>query len=231
LRTTLLAVLLISLFAQISTAQTSTNPSSAPQPSTAPSHKYEIWVDGGWSVMSTNAIGTDQLSGGKSNDLLVTNGALVAVRFDWNQSNHFGHEFQYVNARMPIQYTYEHNAMLNASLNHFGYNLLGYFNGRDSKVRFFGTLGGQLTNYTRPSSSELGCVSSNCSENGQPPASGGNSKFGGNYGLGVKVRVTPKLSLRSDFRQYVSAKPFNLPLANSGPLIETEVSAGFGIAF
>lgn len=234
MKTTLATVFLISLFAQISTAQTS---SSAPQPSAAPSHETssnlsrEIWVDGGWSINSNNAIGTDQLSGGSSNDLQVTNGALVAVSFDWNQGNHIAHEFQYMNARMPILVNYERNTTLDAAFNRFGYNLLGYFNGRASKVRFFGTLGGQWTNYSRPSASEIGCEAANCSENGQPPATGGNNKLGVNYGIGMKVHFTRKLSLRSDFRQYVNGKPFNLTLSSGGALIESVVSGGFGISF
>jgi Outer membrane protein beta-barrel domain len=232
-KTTLPGVLLISLLAQISMAQTSSSaplPSAAPSLQTSSSSSREIWVDGGWSVNSNNAIGTDQLSGGSLNDLQVTNGALVAVRFDLNQGNHIGHEFQYMNARMPIQLNYE-NATLDDALNRFGYNLLGYFNGRYSKVRFFGTLGGQWTNYSRPSTSEIGCESANCSENGQPPATGGNNKFGISYGVGMKVHFTRKLSLRSDFRQYVNGKPFNLPLSSGGALIQTVVSSGLGISF
>jgi hypothetical protein len=235
-KTIVTTVLLVSVFVQISVAQTSSSSSSAPQTppasssetSTVPSR--EIWVDGGWSINSQNAIGTDQISGGSSNDLQVNGGALVAVRFDWNQGNHFGHEVQYMNGRMPIQYNYEENATEGAALNRFGYNFLGYFSGRESKVRFFGTVGTQLTNYSRPSDSEIGCEAADCTEAGQPPATGGNNKFGLNYGVGMKVHFTPKLSLRFDVRQYVNSKPFNLRLA-SGLLFETEVSAGFGIGF
>jgi hypothetical protein len=236
-KATLQAVLLITLLAQISMAQTSTNPSSAPQPSAAPSLETssnlsrEIWVDGGWSINSNNAIGTDKISGGSPNDLQVTNGGVFAVRFDWNQGNHIGHEFQYMYARMPILSSSAQNTTLGAALNRFGYNLLGYFNGRDSKVRLFGTLGGQWTLYSRPSTSLFGCVSINCSVYEQPPATEGNNKFGINYGIGMKVHLTRKLSLRSDFRQYVNGKPFNLPLSSGGALIQSVVSAGFGIGF
>jgi hypothetical protein len=234
---TIPSVLLIFLLAQISMAQTPTNSSSAPQPSATPSHEgslnpsREIWVNGGGSINSNNDIGTDRLSGGSSNDLQLKSGAVVAVQFDWNQRTHIGHEFQYMNARMPILSVYAQNTTLSAALNRFGYNFLGYFNGRGSKVRLFGTVGGQWTLYSRPSASLISCVSANCSVFQQPPATEGNNKAGINYGIGMKVRLTRKMSLRSDFRQYVNGKPFNLPASSGGALIETVVSGGFGFSF
>jgi opacity protein-like surface antigen len=196
----------------------------------ASAQSREMWFSSGWSQMSNSNVGTDQLTGGSANDLKLKGGFLFAVRFDVNQGSHIGHEFQYVNSRAPLQYTYEGPSQLGAAVNQGGYNFLGYFNGTESKVRVFGTVGAQLSNFARPSDSALGCTSANCTVASQPPDTGGNSKFGFNYGGGAKFHVTSKFGIRFDVRQYVSGKPFNLPFS-SGLLRQTEISGGVGVIF
>ena len=191
----------------------------------------DMSVSVGLSILPTSYIGTDQLSGGSAHDIQVKSGFLFAVRFDQSQGDHFGHEFHYMNSRMPIQYNYENNAQLGGAINQGGYNFLGYFNGRDSSTRVFATAGVQLTNFLRSSDSALGCVSADCTVASQPPATGGNIKFGVNYGAGVKTKLTSRYSLRFDIRQYVTGRPFNLPSSPGGVLLRTEVSVGFGIGF
>jgi opacity protein-like surface antigen len=190
-----------------------------------------IWVNGGYSLISGGGIGTDQLTGGASNDLQATGGALFTVRFDLDQGNHMGHEIQYMNSRMPLQYNYEAGMPKEgAAINRGGYNFLAYFNGRESRVRLFATLGAELTHFARPSDSAIGCESSDCTVASQPPTTGGNNKFGLNYGAGVKASITSRFGIRFDVRQYVDTKPFDLRLA-SGLFRQTEISAGFGVSF
>ena len=56
------------------------------------------------------------------------------------------------------------------------------------------------------------------------------TKFGFNYGGGIKFKVTEIIGLRFDFRQYNTGKPFNL--ANqSGRLNQLEASVGAAFLF
>ena len=94
------------------------------------------------------------------------------------------------------------------------YNFLLYATKEGSRVRPFGTGGVHFSNFVPPGSSA-----------GQ---GGGNTKFGVNYGAGIKVRLTSMFGLRFDFRQYATGKPFGLPQAN-GWLRQNEISASFGL--
>jgi opacity protein-like surface antigen len=200
----------------------------------------EIWVDAGQTLIANHFLGTDQIGEGSKNDLQLNNGFRFGVRFDVNQGEHIGHEFQYANSRAQLQYNYQPGEpKLGSAINRFGYDLLGYFTRRGSKLRPFGAIGGQWSNFAPPHQSYLGCESLACTIGSAapgspivtpPPAKLGYDKFGFNYGGGVKVMVRPRVGLRLDVRQYVNGKPFNLPAA-SGLLRQTEVSGGIGYAF
>lgn len=58
----------------------------------------------------------------------------------------------------------------------------------------------------------------------------GTTKYGGNFGGGVKVRVNSMFLVRLDARDYVTGKPFNL-VNQSGALHQIEVTAGLGLIF
>lgn len=191
-----------------------------------------IWVNVGGSLIGSGYIGTPQLTGGSPNDLKLTGGALFTVRFDLSQGDHIGHEFQYLNSRMQVQYTYEPGApQQGGAINQGEYNFIGYVNKRESKARFFGTVGAGLTHFARPSDSGIGCESQNCTVASQPPTTAGNNKFEFNYGAGAKVRLTSRYGFRFDVRQYVTSKPWDLPQSPGGLLRLTEISAGFGVSF
>ena len=61
-----------------------------------------------------------------------------------------------------------------------------------------------------------------------PPGSAtqgpGQTRFGINYGGGVKVKITGPWQVRLDFRQFNTAKPFGLGAA--GRMRMNEISAG-----
>lgn len=190
--------------------------------------------------MSNNLLGTDQFVGGSKNDLQINNGFRFGVRFDVNQGVYVGHEALYINSRTQLQYNYESGApKLGSAINRIGYDFLGYFTRKGSKIRPFGAIGGQWSNFAPPHQTYLGCESLACTVGSAapgspivtpPPARLGYNKFGLNYGGGVKVMVSPRVGLRLDVRQYLNGKPFDLPLA-SGLLRQTEVSVGIGYAF
>ena len=59
---------------------------------------------------------------------------------------------------------------------------------------------------------------------------GGQTKFGFNYGAGVKVKVATNWMVRFDFRQYETGKPdFNV-FSPHGRLFQNEISAGVAFA-
>ena len=77
------------------------------------------------------------------------------------------------------------------------YNLLAYATPEGTRIRPFVTGGGHFSNFVPPGSS---------ASYGQ-----GSTKFGVNYGGGVKARISEKYQVRVDFRQYVTGKPFGGP--------------------
>jgi opacity protein-like surface antigen len=58
----------------------------------------------------------------------------------------------------------------------------------------------------------------------------GSTKFGYNYGGGIKVKLTSMFLGRIDIRDYTNGKP-DFGLSPSGMLHQLEVSAGIGIGF
>ena len=92
------------------------------------------------------------------------------------------------------------------------YNFLLYGTPEGSRVRPFAAGGVHFSNFVPPGASAT---------YGQ-----GSTKFGVNYGGGVKVKVNHMWGVRFDVRQYMQGKPFSLQ-GVSGQLRLTEVSAGF----
>ena len=176
----------------------------------------EFWFDAGASLLSNSGLGTDQAFGGTKNDVQLTDGFRFGFRFAVNMGNHYGHEVQYAYNRTHLKFNDQGGVEQGMAYHQGGYNFLYYLLRERSKVRPFGTGGVQFSNYNPPGVSA--------------GSGGGSTKFGVNYGAGVKVRVTSLFGVRFDVRQYVNGKPFSLPLAD-GILRQTEISGGFGILF
>ena len=88
---------------------------------------------------------------------------------------------------------------------------LFHFTPEGSRVRPFVAGGIQFSNFVPPGASVA--------------SGGGDTKFGVNYGAGVKVKVTENWQIRLDIRQFESGKPFKLANQN-GRLLQNEISAG-----
>jgi hypothetical protein len=76
------------------------------------------------------------------------------------------------------------------------YNYLVYPTREGSRIRPFAAGGVHFANFVPPGASAT---------NG-----GGSTKFGVNYGGGLKIRLSEKFLLRFDARQYINPKPFGL---------------------
>ena len=181
---------------------------------TAWAQSGELWFSAGSSLLSNTALGTTSATG-KADDFHLDSGFKFALRFGFNVGEHAGHEIQYAYSRTHlISGGVDSRGM---AIHQGGYNYLAYLTKDGSRVRPFGTGGVQFANYVPPGAS---------ASYGQ-----GSTKFGVNYGGGVKVRMTDTLALRFDLRRYETPKPDFGLLKRDGWLHQTEVSAGVGFVF
>lgn len=173
----------------------------------------EFSVSGGASRLSNRDIGSLSTSG-SSGDLELGDGFRLGFRLTLNNWKFFGHEIGYAYNRTKLRLTTPPVEEVGTAIHQGIYNFLVYGTPEGTVVRPFAAGGGHFSNYQWPGQSVT--------------QGGGSTKFGFNYGGGVKVRLGPLYMIRLDFRQYVQGKPFDLP-RQSGLLRLNEVSVGFGI--
>jgi opacity protein-like surface antigen len=199
---------------------------------------FEVWFNGGESLMSNKGIGTfnvdtngNPLAGATQNDVQLGDGFRFSFRMALNNESHFGHEVQYAYSRTTLHTPAQAGTIgtilspgipatpasdQGMAIHQGGYNFLLYATKEGTRFRPFATGGVGFSNFVPPGSSAA--------------SGGGTTKFGVNYGGGIKVRLTSLFGARVDIRQYDTPKPFSLPLA-SGWLRQNEISAGFGVLF
>lgn len=186
----------------------------------------DVWFSAGESLISTY-LGADpsqcstsascQSIGNTGKDLQLTNGFRFAFRFGFNYKSHFGGEVGYAYNRTQLKYNDVQPAVEQGMAIHQGtFNAMAYGTREEARVRPFATAGVGFANYVPPGSSAA--------------SGGGSTKFGFNYGAGVKVKLSGFWGLRFDLRQYVTPIPFGLALS-SGWVHQTEASAGVGVMF
>lgn len=178
---------------------------------------FEVWFNGGQSLMSNNGLGSDlsASAGGLKDDFALEDGFRFSFRMALNNESHFGHEVQYAYSRTKLDEP--GSVPMGMAIHQGGYNFLLYATNEGTRIRPFATGGVMFANYVPPGASAT--------------QGGGDNKFGFNYGGGVKVKVASIFGLRFDVRQYTTPKPFSLPYLRQGWLRQTEVSAGFGVMF
>src|SRR5581483_3991641 len=165
----------------------------------------EFSVSGGVSRLGGAELSTNP-------QITLGDGFRLAFRMTLNTYRYFGHEFGYGYAHTNIKIPGSSDVGMGI---HSGlYDFLAYARPEGSRVRPFVTGGVQFRSFFPPGTSVYY----------------GNqvTKFGFNYGGGVKVRLTGIWGLRFDIRQYNSGKPdiLSTPQAPSGRLLQTEVTAG-----
>ncbi len=129
-------------------------------------------------------------------------------RMAFNSWRYLGHETGYAYNRTKLDIQGEQTGM---AIHQGSYNFLAYAVPEGKPVRPFATGGVNFNNFVPPGAS---------AQYGQ-----GETKFGFNYGAGVKFRVNHMWGARLDVRQYECGKPFDLPNA-SGRIKLFEVSVG-----
>lgn len=185
----------------------------------------EFWFNYGWSIMDgTPGLGTDVAFSNSSNDITLNNSYRFSFRFNFNYKDHYGAEVGYAFNHMFLNFDQAAASALGSSapvslamhMHQGNFNALYYpFTGTDAHIRPFVTAGVEFDNFVPPGGSSYS----------------GSTKFGANFGGGVKVHIHGIWAARLDAREYVTAKPSFGFLNNSGSLWQTEISAGVGIGF
>lgn len=177
-----------------------------------PAQVGELALSFGQSIMKDNVLGS---SSDLSTTYNIQDGFRFTVRFTLNTKKFIGHEFGYGYSRTKLGIA---GASDNASMpTHQGfYDFLLYGLPEGFRVRPFLAGGAQFSTFVPPGASATYGT--------------GTTKYGGNFGAGVKMKLTSMFLLRADVRDYVTGKPFGLS-GQSGALHQIEASAGLGIFF
>lgn len=164
-------------------------------------------VSGGVSRFGGTTLISDPASG---INVTTGDGFRLAIRFALNTYRFFGHEIGYGYARSKADFGSQGSLGLN--IHSFGYNFLAYATPEGSRIRPFGTVGAHFSSFIPAGQSIYYST----------------TKFGFNYGGGLKFRLTGPWGGRIDVRQYNTGKPdlFQTTVAPSGRLKQTEVSVG-----
>lgn len=173
----------------------------------------EISVSGGGLRFSGGSPGTEGAATNSGN-VSVKGSVRLDVRLTLNTYRFFGHEFGYGYSRST--YELPSSGDVSVPIQQGYYDFLVYATPEGTKVRPFACGGAQFASFFPPGTS----------------AYYGNqtTKFGINYGGGIKVKVSPLLGIRFDVRQYNTGHPFEFS-NRSGRLLQTAFTAGVSINF
>jgi hypothetical protein len=173
----------------------------------------EISLSGGVARYSGGSPGTVDATPG-SPAIKVNGGFRLDARLTLNNYRFFAHEIGYGYSRST--YDLGSGDKVAVPVHQGGYNFLAYATPEGIKVRPFITGGAGFASFFPPGASVYY----------------GNqiTKFGINYGGGIKVKVSPILGIRVDVRQYLLPHPFDFP-GQTGRLMQTAVTAGMSFNF
>ncbi|MGQ9632768.1 MAG: outer membrane beta-barrel protein [Bryobacteraceae bacterium] len=171
----------------------------------------EFGVGGGASRLSNNTLAV-LVAGPPELRADLMSGWRLNFRLGINPYSHFGYEAGYSYVRSNLDYAGQE---VKAAAHQGTFAMLAYLTPEGTRVRPFFAGGAQFSTFPYPGYS----VSQGANE----------TKFGINYGTGIKAKVTDRWLIRLDFRQYLSPKPdFGLaPQKPEGWLRMNEISMGF----
>jgi opacity protein-like surface antigen len=174
----------------------------------------EISVSAGASRFRNNSLGSFTDLTGAVTTLKAESNFRLGFRFTINSWRFMGHE---------LGYAYNHGSLNEGAAGSVGmpvhqgmYNFLVYATPEGSPVRPFATGGVHFSTFYPPGASVF--------------QGNGVTKFGFNYGGGVKFRLTSTFLGRIDLRDYTTGKP-DFGTNPQGLLHQLEISAGVGFAF
>lgn len=189
----------------------------------------EVWFSGGETFYKNSGLGSFSTLGGSPNDLKLDDGFRFGFRMNINTDTLLGYEFLYAYSRaqlvstVPASTTGPSISTKQGMAAHtYGGAVLLHANHEGNRFRPFAAGGVEAINFVPPGSSAT--------------SGGGDTKFGFNYGAGLKIRLTDLIGLRLDARQYTVPKPFQgsrygIPTPANGWIRLNELSVGVGIMF
>ena len=161
------------------------------------SQALELAAGGGQSRLSNTGLGKLDAASTQQDDYRLKGGFRMVMRMTFNSGDFTGHETGYAYNRTQLVENLATGTSETGMAIHQGfYNYLLYPTREGSRVRPFVAGGFHFANYVPPGASAT--------------SGGGSTKFGVNYGAGLKIRMTEKFLLRFDVRQYMNPKPFGL---------------------
>jgi opacity protein-like surface antigen len=188
---------------------------------TAFAQMAEFGISGGQSRFPDKLIGVLPGAGNSGEDLNIKqdNGFRLAFHITLNTARFWGHEFGYAYNRSQfiIDSAQSGQLLKQGMAVHQGfYDFLLYATPEGTKIRPFVAGGGQFSNFTPPGTSAT--------------QGGGSTKFGFNYGAGIKVRVSSMFLVRLDYREYRCGRPnyfgSGVQINQSGLIRQQAISAG-----
>lgn len=168
----------------------------------------EVSLSFGKSMLRNNSLGT---LGGL--DVPADSNFHMALRMTLNNSRFFGHEFGYAYNRASFTVS---PTVYSMPIHQGFYDFLVYATKEGAKVRPFAAGGGHFSTFVPPG--------------GSITQGSGITKFGFNYGAGIKARVSESFMIRLDVRDYTTGKP-DFGISPSGLLHQLVVSAGLAFMF
>jgi len=173
----------------------------------------ELSINAGKSTLRNASLGTlDDV------ELDTTTDVRIGFRFTVNSEGRRGHEFGYAYNHGKLRLHTTPREEVGMPIHQGFYNFLVYATPEGSKVRPFATGGGHFSTFYPPGSSVF--------------SGNGVTKFGLNYGGGIKVRVSEIFMVRLDVRDYAQGKPDMYGQQGiKGWLHQLETSVGFAFVF
>lgn len=186
---------------------------------TASAQVGEISVSAGSSNFRNSEVNTINLATGSTlaPSSEIDSDFRLGFRLTINSYKFFGHEFGYAYSHGKLkQPTIETGMPIHQGF----YDFLVYGTPEGARVRPFACGGGGFSSFYPAGTSVY--------------SGNGSTKFGFNYGGGVKVRMTPILGFRLDVRDYTNGRPklYGLDVDQpSGLMHQLELSAGVSFLF
>ena len=180
----------------------------------------ELGISAGYGSLGDKEISVaETAAAGIGETYSLSNGVRIGARMGFNTRRFIGHEasYAYQHARLDVlastPETTETADLGAIRAHHFYYNALLHAAPTGFPVRPFVTGGGGFSSFFLPGVSSF--------------SGGGDTKFGYNYGGGVKLNFF-QYGIRFDVRNHVTGKPFGRYLPNvDGKLNNTEFSVTF----